>query len=49
MSPPAASTFMSPLAPSMLMPPPATVDHVAATELPPGLADDEEVVEVEPP
>jgi hypothetical protein len=25
------------------------VDPVAVTELPPGLADDEEVVEVEPP
>ena len=37
-SPPAPSTFMSP---------PATVDLIAATELPPGLADD--VVEVEPP
>ncbi|KAK1649488.1 hypothetical protein QYE76_067293 [Lolium multiflorum] len=48
MSPPAPSTFMSPPAPSMFMPPPATVDPVAATELPPGLAADEEVVEVEP-
>jgi hypothetical protein len=28
---------------------PATVDPIAATELPPGLADDEVVVEVEPP
>jgi hypothetical protein len=40
--------FMTPPAPSMLMPPPATVDSVAAMELPPGLADDEDVVEVEP-
>jgi hypothetical protein len=36
-------------APSTFLPPPATVDPVAATELPPGLAADEEVVEVEPP
>jgi hypothetical protein len=28
--------------------PPPTVDPVAAMELPPGLADDEDVVEVEP-
>jgi hypothetical protein len=31
------------------MPPLATVDPVAAMELPPGLADDEDVVEVRPP
>jgi hypothetical protein len=31
------------------MPPPATVDPIAASELRPGLAADEEVVEVEPP
>jgi hypothetical protein len=56
-SPPAPSTFMSPSAPSMFISPPApstfmlppAADPVAATELPPGLADDEEVVEVEPP
>jgi hypothetical protein len=33
----------------MFMPPPAIVDPVAATELRPRLAADEEVVEVEPP
>ncbi|KAK1643387.1 hypothetical protein QYE76_061192 [Lolium multiflorum] len=48
MSPPTPSTFMSPPAPSTFMPPPATVDPIAATELPPGLTTDEEVVEVEP-
>jgi hypothetical protein len=47
-SPPAPSTFMSPPAPSTFMLPPPTVDPVAAMELPPGLADDEDVVEVEP-
>jgi hypothetical protein len=31
------------------MPPPAIVDPVAAVELPSGLADNEDVVEVEPP
>ncbi|KAK1645907.1 hypothetical protein QYE76_063712 [Lolium multiflorum] len=46
---PAPSTFMTPPAPSTCMPPPATVYPVAATELPPRLADDEEVVEVELP
>ncbi|KAK1696857.1 hypothetical protein QYE76_013554 [Lolium multiflorum] len=47
MSTPAPSAFMSPPAPSTFMPPPATVDPVAATELPPTV--DEEVVEVAPP
>ncbi|KAK1607987.1 hypothetical protein QYE76_031660 [Lolium multiflorum] len=46
MSPPAPSTFISP---PTFMPLPATMDPVAATELPPGLAADEEAVEVEPP
>jgi hypothetical protein len=45
----APSTFMSPPAPSTFMSFPATVDPVAAMELPPGLADGEEVVEVESP
>ncbi|KAK1611597.1 hypothetical protein QYE76_035270 [Lolium multiflorum] len=49
MSPQAPSTFMSPPAPSMFMPPPTTVDPLAAMELPPGLAADEQIVEVEPP
>jgi hypothetical protein len=49
MTPSAPSTFMPPPAPSMFMPPPATVDPVAAMELPPGLAADEQIVEVEPP
>ncbi|KAK1692295.1 hypothetical protein QYE76_008992 [Lolium multiflorum] len=49
MNPPASSTFMPPPAPSMFMPPPATVDQVPALELPPGLADDEDVIEVEAP
>jgi hypothetical protein len=50
MTPPTPSTFMPPLpAPSMCMPPLVTVDPVATMELPPGLADDEDVVEVEVP
>jgi hypothetical protein len=48
-SPPTPSIFMSPPAPSMFMLPLVAVDPVAAMELPPGLADDEDVVEVEPP
>jgi hypothetical protein len=40
---------MSPSAPSTFMPPPVIVDPVAATELPPGLAADEDVVKAEPP
>jgi hypothetical protein len=31
------------------MPPPATVDPIAAMELPPGLPNNEDAVEVEPP
>jgi hypothetical protein len=38
---------MSPPEPSTFMPPPVTVDPIAATELPP--AADEEAVEVAPP
>ena len=49
MSPPAPSTFMSPTAPSTCMPPPAPVEPVPAMEVPPVLADDEDVVEVQPP
>jgi hypothetical protein len=45
----ALSTFMALSTPSTFMPPPTTVDPIAAMELPLGLDDDEEVVEVEPP
>ncbi|KAK1628194.1 hypothetical protein QYE76_002509 [Lolium multiflorum] len=49
MTTPAPSTFMPSPAPLTFMPPPATVDPVAAMELSPGLADDEDAVEVQPP
>jgi hypothetical protein len=41
--------FMPPPAPSVFITSPATVDPVAAMELASRLADDQDVVEVEPP
>jgi hypothetical protein len=41
----APSTFMPPSAPSTFMPPSAPVEPVPTMEVPPVLADDEDVVE----